>query len=68
MTDFIVSHLRYPHNRDMRSPVHDLYWFQYFLLDVIGAIIVILVTIIFILIECLKICYKQCKLSKTKKD
>ena len=52
----------------MRSPVHDLYWFQYFLLDVLAAIIVILVTIIFILIKCLKICYKQCKLSKTKKD
>jgi len=35
--------LRHPHNPGMVSPTHDLWWFQYFLLDVIAVILLGLV-------------------------
>ena len=37
--------LRHPHNPGMQSPVHKLYWFQYFLLDVIITFILILLLV-----------------------
>merc|ERR1719322_1283632 len=41
--------LRHPHNPDMKTVTHELNWLQYFLLDVIAAILLIF-TIIFLLI------------------
>jgi len=33
--------LRHPHNPRMRSPAKDLYWFQYYLLDVAGFVLMV---------------------------
>ena len=43
---------RHPHNPGMVSPTHDLWWFQYFLLDVIAVILlgVVIVLVLFILL------------------
>ena len=40
--------LRHPHNLEMRSPTHDLYWFQYLLLDVISIVILAMAIVIFL--------------------
>eukprot|EP00088_Acartia_fossae_P000321 TRINITY_DN10124_c0_g1_i3.p1 TRINITY_DN10124_c0_g1~~TRINITY_DN10124_c0_g1_i3.p1 ORF type:complete len:524 (-),score=91.72 TRINITY_DN10124_c0_g1_i3:413-1984(-) len=34
--------LRHPHNPRMRSPAKELYWFQYYLLDVAGLVFLVL--------------------------
>jgi len=34
--------LRHPHNARMRSPAKDLYWFQYFLLDILAVMLGVL--------------------------
>ena len=63
--------LRHPGMKHMRSPVHDLNWPQYFLLDVIAVItfiIVSLFTIIFFLFKCcLRYCHRTSEL-KVKKE
>ena len=46
--------LRHPGMKHMRSPVHDLNWPQYFLLDVIAAIAFIIVSIFAIILFLLK--------------
>ena len=56
--------LRHPHNQGMRSPVHNLYWFQYFLLDVILTFLVIFLFIIWII----KKLVQYCRAGKTKKE
>ena len=40
----------------MRPPVHDLYWFQYFMLDVLMFLISGVVLIIYIIYKLLKLC------------
>ena len=57
--------LRHPHNKNMQSPVHKLYWFQYFLLDVFAVLLFILLTICAIFWKCLQCC---CRFQKLKKE
>jgi len=56
--------LRHPHNTAMRSPVHKLYWFQYFLLDVIFVFLAVILLLIFVM----KKVVKYCKREKIKTD
>ena len=56
--------LRHPHNPGMRPVTHDLYWFQYFLLDVIAVFVLIIAVIIFLLVKILRCCCTR----KAKQD
>jgi len=53
--------LRHPGNKRMRSPALDLYWFQYFLLDVLLAIISIMFTVLAILYLAIRFCVNICR-------
>ena len=57
--------MRHPKMYEGRSPVHKLAWYQYFLLDVIGFLIVVLYIIIKVFIFVIGIC---CGKSKVKKE
>ncbi len=52
--------LRYPGMKHMRSPVHDLHWTQYFLLDVIGFIALVVTIVLFIVVKTLSCCCRMC--------
>ena len=56
--------LRHPHNANMRSPVHNLAWYQYFLLDVFCFLVSIIAIISVIVIRCVSV--SLCK--KEKRD
>jgi glucuronosyltransferase len=61
--------MRYPGMKHMRSPVHDLHWTQYFLLDVIAFILLVVISVIAIFVTCCKCCYRKCCSSnKVKSD
>ena len=47
--------LRHPHNANMRSPVHNLAWYQYFLLDVFCFLVSIIAIISVIVIRCVSV-------------
>jgi len=55
--------LRHPHNPDMKPVTHELYWFQYFLLDVMATILFILVIIVLLIV---KICSCCCNIFRKK--
>ena len=57
--------LRHPKNPEMRSPVLDLYWFQYYLLDVFAVLVSAMLVAIFILVKCFKCFIRRCKKEKT---
>ena len=59
--------LRHPHNTNMKPHTHNLYWFQYFLLDVIFLIVIILALILLALVKLLRYCCCRGK-NKAKKD
>ena len=54
LTNFTLHRtlLRHPHNKKMRSPVHDLAWYQYFLIDVICLVVVAITLLAFVLVKC----------------
>ena len=57
--------LRHPHNPGMRPVTHDLYWFQYFLIDVLLfflVMIMVTISIVYKFFRCL------CCLRKSKQD
>ena len=56
--------LRHPHNPGMRSPAQKLYWFQYFLLDVICVFLVAFI----ILFLALRKIVRYCKGNKIKTE
>lgn len=56
--------MRYPGMQHMRSPVHDLHWTQYFLLDVIAFIVGIVIFLSYIIWSCCKCCCR----TKIKSD
>ena len=51
--------LRHPHNTAMRSPVHKLYWFQYFLLDVIFLFLSVILLLFFVMKKVVRYCKKE---------
>ena len=55
--------MRYPGMKHMRSPVHDLHWTQYFLLDVIAFYVAILLILCG---TCFSVCKCLCRKSKRK--
>ena len=59
--------LRHPHNTDMKPVTHGLYWFQYFLLDVIAVVLLIVSIIVLLFVKTVKYFLKVCR-KKPKKD
>lgn len=66
-TEFVMRHKGADH---LRSAAHDLNWIQYHSLDVIGFLIVILVTVIFVTVKSCMFCFRKCfkKTQKKKKE
>ena len=55
--------LRHPHNPGMRPHTHNLYWFQYFLLDIMAVLCFSLTAVIVLITKLIKCC---CSRQKTK--
>ncbi|XP_028640284.1 UDP-glucuronosyltransferase 2B1, partial [Grammomys surdaster] len=55
--------------KHLRPALHDLSWFQYHSLDVIGFLLVCVVAVVFIITKCcLFCCHKTANMGKKKKD
>ena len=50
--------MRHPGMKHMRSPVHDLHWTQYFLLDVIAFVALIVSIVIFVIFVACRCCFR----------
>ena len=59
--------LRHPHNTSMRPHTHDLYWFQYFLIDILAVVITVSSLLIFSLYKLISCCRRE-KVLKKKSD
>ena len=59
--------LRHPHNPSMRPYTHNLYWFQYFLLDIIALLLIVSSLLIFILYKLISCC-RRGNVLKQKSD
>ncbi|XP_056097607.1 UDP-glucuronosyltransferase 1A1-like isoform X3 [Rhinichthys klamathensis goyatoka] len=66
-TEFVMRHKGADH---LRSAAHELNWIQYHSLDVIGFLILILVTVIFVTVKSCMFCFRKCfrKTQKKKKE
>lgn len=59
--------LRHPNLIDrVRPPVHDLYWFQYFLLDVLAFILIVLLLVAYAVWKCVSCIF--CRTRKANAD
>ena len=56
--------LRHPHNTNMRPHTHNLYWFQYFLLDILAVVLTVSSLLIFILYKLISCCRRENVLKK----
>ena len=56
--------LRHPHNTGMTPPAHELWWFQYFLLDVAAVILLACLSMFYVS----RALYRCCARTKIKKD
>ena len=59
--------LRHPHNTNMKPHTHNLYWFQYFLLDILAVLLLTLTAVIILVVKLLKCCCSRQK-SKNKTE
>ncbi|XP_072528248.1 UDP glucuronosyltransferase 1 family, polypeptide B1 [Salminus brasiliensis] len=66
-TEFVMRHKGAEH---LRPAAHDLNWFQYHSLDVIGFLLVVMVIVFMVLMKCCLFCLRRCggKLRKRKED
>ncbi|XP_062862257.1 UDP-glucuronosyltransferase-like [Trichomycterus rosablanca] len=66
-TEFVLRHGGAEH---LRPAAHELNWIQYHSLDVIGFLLLILVTVVFISFKTCMCCFRRCcrKTNKTKKE
>ncbi|XP_048049166.1 UDP-glucuronosyltransferase 1A5-like isoform X2 [Megalobrama amblycephala] len=66
-TEFVMRHKGADH---LRTAAHELNWIQYHSLDVIGFLILILVTVIFVTVKSCMFCFRKCfkKTQKKKKE
>ncbi|XDV30689.1 hypothetical protein PO909_033544 [Leuciscus waleckii] len=66
-TEFVMRHKGADH---LRSAAHELNWIQYHSLDVIGFLILILVTVIFVTVKSCMFCFRKCfrKTQKKKEE
>ncbi|XP_028811236.1 UDP-glucuronosyltransferase-like [Denticeps clupeoides] len=64
-TEFVMRHKGADH---LRPAAHHLNWVQYHSLDVMGFLLVVVVTVALIIIKCCSLCLRQCcgRLRKTK--
>ena len=60
--------MRHPGMKHMRSPVHDLHWTQYFLLDVFGFLLIMISALLAILYKILSCLLRHCCSKKPKTD
>jgi len=51
--------LRHPHNSGMESPTHQLYWFQYFLLDILAIFIAGVIVLFMIFKKLIAVCRRK---------
>ncbi|XP_032772789.1 UDP-glucuronosyltransferase 2B1 [Rattus rattus] len=64
--EFVMRHKGAKH---LRSTLHDLSWFQYHSLDVIGFLLLCVVAVVFIITKCcLFCCHKTANMGKKKKE
>ncbi len=52
--------LRYPGLESWRSPVHDLHWTQYFLLDVFAFIFIVFLIVLILIAYLVRSCWRLC--------
>ncbi|KAI7808243.1 UDP glucuronosyltransferase 1 family polypeptide a3 [Triplophysa rosa] len=66
-TEFVMRHKGAEH---LRPAAHELNWIQYHSLDVIGFLLLILVTVIFVTVKSCMFCFRKCfrKTQKKKKE
>ncbi|CAF91809.1 unnamed protein product, partial [Tetraodon nigroviridis] len=65
-TEFVMRHQGAQH---LRVAAHDLNWFQYHSLDIIGFLAVVLLTVLWVLLKCCSSCTRRClRLWKMKKE
>ncbi|XP_036420199.1 LOW QUALITY PROTEIN: UDP-glucuronosyltransferase 1-6-like [Colossoma macropomum] len=66
-TEFVMRHKGAEH---LRPAAHDLNWFQYHSLDVIGFLLVVVVIVVVALMKCCLLCFRRCsrKSEKRKND
>ncbi|TKS67449.1 UDP-glucuronosyltransferase 1-1 [Collichthys lucidus] len=67
-TEFIIKHKGAKH---LRIAAHELNWIQYHSLDVIGFLVIILLTVLFVTFKCCLFCTRKCfrkGTSKKKKE
>lgn len=56
-TEFVMRHKGASH---LRVAAHDLNWFQYHSLDVIGFLVLVLVTVLWVTVKCCLFCTCKC--------
>ncbi|XP_026127844.1 UDP-glucuronosyltransferase-like isoform X1 [Carassius auratus] len=66
-TEFVMRHKGAAH---LRPAAHELNWIQYHSLDVIGFLLLLLVTVIFVTVKSCMFCFRKCfkKTQKKKKE
>ncbi|XP_066511702.1 UDP-glucuronosyltransferase 1-6-like isoform X1 [Hoplias malabaricus] len=65
-TEFVMRHKGADH---LRPAAHDLNWFQYHSLDVIGFLLLVIMIVVAALMKCCVLCLRRyCKSEKKKKD
>lgn len=68
-TEYVIRHKGAPH---LRSHALDLTWYQYFLLDVIAVVLLVIILVCFIVFKTLqlikKLIFKSLPKSKSKPD
>ncbi|XP_030608351.1 UDP-glucuronosyltransferase 1-1-like [Archocentrus centrarchus] len=62
-TEYVMRHKGAKH---LKVAVHDLYWFQYFSLDVIALLVTVGVIVVTLTAKCMKLCF--CKLRRKRKQ
>ena len=62
--------LRYPKMEHLRSPIHDLHWTQYFLLDVLAFLAILATLLAGVVWFSCRFCFRKCcgKKEKSKKE
>lgn len=64
-TEFVMRHKGAGH---LRAAAHDLNWFQYHSLDVIGLLIVAATAVVMMTLKCLSLCVRRFTTRKIKED
>ncbi|XP_030852175.1 UDP-glucuronosyltransferase 2C1 isoform X3 [Strongylocentrotus purpuratus] len=58
---FWIEHVIKHGGEYMRSPIHDLTWYQYYLLDVVAFLLLVLVVVIVFIVYSCKFAFRCCK-------